>query len=80
MDEDVSIEELEEDFEEKYDNDWESVIENFEDEMTAICNSPKKSFEKVENIDDDKDGIYVDEEDTYQYVVILQGKKLVSYC
>jgi hypothetical protein len=79
-DEDVSIEELEEGFETKYDNDWESVIEDFEDEMTALCYRPKKSFKPVEDIDYDKDGIYVDEEDTSLYVVILQGKELVSYC
>ena len=79
-DEDVSIEELEEGFETKYDNDWESVIEDFEDEMTALCYRPKQSFKKVEDIDYDKDGIYVDEEDTSLYVVILQGKELVSYC
>ena len=80
MDEDVSIEELEEEFETKYDSDWGSVIEDFEDDMTAICNRPQKSFQKVQDIDYDKDGIYVDEEDTSLYVVILQGKELVSYC
>lgn len=80
MDEEVSIEKMEEEFETKYGTDWESVIECFEDEMTALCNSPKTSFQKVEDIDYDKDGIYVNEEDTFQYVVILNGEELVSYC
>ena len=80
MDEDVSVEDLEEEFETKYDSDWESVIEYFEDDMTALCNRPKKSFRQVEDIDYDQDGIYVDEEDTSLYVVILHGKELVSYC
>ena len=79
-DEDVSIEDLEEEFETKYDSDWGSVIEDFEDDMTAICYRPKESFKKVEDIDYDKDGIYVDEDDNSLYVVILHGKELVSYC
>lgn len=67
-----------EEFEKKYNSWWQVTIRDFEGDMRDLCQDPDENFTEVEDIDDNKDGLYVKKRNRECFSVVHDGGLVIE--